>query len=250
MSAHRHTQFPASRRSVDVRCAVSAQVFDRERRVLTVGILLAIASFAVEGMGVVPALPTAVRELGGLPLFGWAFSAFMLAWLVGTTAGGLWADGRGPRPPMAAGLGAFGAGLLLAGSAHGMFQFLAGRALQGAGGGAVIAAAYVAIARGYPDAIRPRMMALTASTWILPAIGGPAISGAITQWIGWRYVFAGVVPFLALTAAVLLPQLRRFDVRAPLARGGRMVAALCAALGCGLLVASSGARWIGIAMLD
>ena len=71
------------------------------RAALTVGVLLAIAVFAVEGMGVVPALPTAVRELGGLELFGWSFSAFMLAWIVGSVGGGLVADGRGPRLPMA-----------------------------------------------------------------------------------------------------------------------------------------------------
>src|SRR6478672_2173661 len=191
--------------------ARNAGVFGRERRALTVGILLAIGAFAVEGMGVVPALPTAVRELGGLPLFGWSFSAFMLAWLVGTVAGGLIADARGPRTPMALGLSAFAAGLLLAAAAAGMPGFLAGRTLQGAGGGAMIAAAYVAIARGYPDTLRARMMALTASVWILPAIIGPALSGAITQRVGWRYVFAGIVPLIGITAAMVLPPLGRFD---------------------------------------
>src|SRR6478609_1949456 len=120
--------------------ARNAGVFGRERRALTVGILLAIGAFAVEGMGVVPALPTAVRELGGLPLFGWSFSAFMLAWLIGTVVAGLLADARGPRLPMLLGLVGFGAGLLCAAAAHGMPQFLAGRALQGTGGGGMLAA--------------------------------------------------------------------------------------------------------------
>ena len=219
-----------------------AAVFGPERRALTVGILLAITAFAVEGMGVVPALPTAVRELGGLPLFGWAFSAFMLAWMVGTVSGGQLADARGPRLPMAFGLVAFGAGLLCAGAAHGMAQFLVGRALQGSGGGAMIASAYVAIARGYPDAMRPRMMALTSSVWILPAVVGPALSGAIAQWVGWRYVFFGIVPLLALTALLVLPPLRRFDVTQPLAGTARLVAALRVALGSALVLASPLAR--------
>src|SRR3954464_389608 len=98
----------------------TAHVFDHDRRALTFGILLTVTAFAVEEMGVVPALPTAVRDLGGLPLFGWAFSAFMLAWLVGTVGGGLLAGARGPRRPMAAGLGAFAAGLLTAGLANHM----------------------------------------------------------------------------------------------------------------------------------
>jgi len=70
--------------------APAARVFDSDRRALTLGILLTVTAFAIEGMGVVPALPTAVRDLGGLPLFGWAFSAFMLAWVVGTVGGGFW----------------------------------------------------------------------------------------------------------------------------------------------------------------
>jgi MFS family permease len=218
----------------------AAGVFAPERRALTIGILLAIAAFAVEGMGVQPALPTAVAELGGMPLFGWAFSAFMLAWLPGTVLGGLLADARGPRLPMAAGSCAFGAGLVIAGAAGGMTQFLAGRALQGAGGGAMIAAAYVAVARGYPDEARARMMALTASVWIVPALVGPALSGAVVEWLGWRYVFVGVAPIIALVALMVLPPLGRLTARRPIggADVARLGAALRVAAGSGLVVAS------------
>ena len=217
---------------------LGAQVFDAERRSLTIGILLTVTSFAVEGMGVVPALPTAVRDLGGLPLFGWAFSAFMLAWLVGTVAGGLLADARGPYRSMAAGLLGFGVGLVLAGLSRGMAQFLAGRALQGAGGGAMIAAAYVAIARAYPDNLRPRMMALTSSVWVLPAVLGPALSGAVAERVGWRFVFLGIVPLLIVVALVVLPQLGRFAVKRPLAGARRMASALRAGFGAALVLAA------------
>jgi MFS family permease len=213
-------------------------VLGPERRALTLGILLAIGAFAVEGMGVVPALPTAVRELHGLPLFGWAFSALMLAWLIGTVGGGLVADARGPRLPMALGLFGFGAGLVLAATAHHMAQFLGGRALQGSGGGAMLASAYVAITRGYPDSLRPRMMAITASVWILPAVLGPAASGAITERVGWRWVFAGILPVLAVAALVVLPPLGRFDVRREWAGVGRLYSVLRVAVGSGLVLAA------------
>jgi MFS family permease len=220
-------------------------VFDAERRALTIGILLAVGAFAIEGMGVVPALPTAVRELGGLGLFGWAFSAFMLAWIVGTIGGGLVADARGPRLPMALGLAGFAAGLLVAASAREMGQFLSGRALQGVGGGAMVSAAYVAIARAYPDALRARMMALTASVWILPAVIGPAASGAVAQWVGWRWVFGGIVPAIAITAAVVLPPLGRFAVRQDVPSTARMVSALRVAVGAALVLASESLyRWV------
>jgi MFS family permease len=232
------------------RATEAAGVWDRPQRALTAGILLAIAAFAGDGMGVVPALPTAVRDVGGMALFGWAFSAFMLAWIVGTIAGGLVADARGPRAPMAAGLLAFGAGLVLAAAARGMLQLLAGRALQGAGGGAMVAAAYVAMARGYPDHVRPRMMALSASTWVIPAVVGPALSGAVAQWVGWRWVFLGILPLLAVTAVVVLPPLGRFAVRRPAADLARLSAAARLAVGAGLVLAApSLSRWWAAAAL-
>ena len=223
-----------------------AGVFTGERRALTTGILLAITAFAADGMGVVPALPVAVRELGGRDLFGWAFSAFMLAWLVGTVAGGLWSDARGPRLPMAFGVSGFAAGLLVGGLSPSMGGFLLGRVLQGGGGGAMIAAVYVAIARGYPDDLRARTMALTASVWILPAVVGPALSGAIVQWIGWRFVFLGILPLLVATALAVLPPLARFDVRVPRPRGRRMIPALRVAVGTGLLLATPNVRPLGL----
>jgi len=215
-----------------------AHVFDRDRRSLTAGILLTVTTFAVEGMGIVPALPTAVRDLDGLPLFGWAFSAFMLAWLVGTVGGGLLADARGPYRSMTVGLLGFGAGLVLAGFARGMAQFLSGRALQGAGGGAMVAAAYVAIARAYPDNLRSRMMALTSSVWVLPAVVGPAVSGAIAERVGWRIVFLGIAPLMIVVALVVLPPLARFAVHRPMTGAGRMGSAVRAAAGAGLLLAA------------
>jgi MFS family permease len=218
--------------------APAARVFDSERRALTIGILLTVTSFAVEGMGVVPALPTAVRDLGGLAMFGWAFSAFMLAWLVGTVGGGLVAEARGPHLSMAIGVAGFAAGLLLAGFAQNMALFLAGRAAQGAGGGAMVAAAYVAIARAYPDKLRPRMMALTSSVWILPAVVGPVLSGTIAERVGWRFVFLGVAPLMAVVALVVLPQLARFAVKRSLEGAARMGSALRVAAGGALILAA------------
>ncbi len=221
-------------------------VLGRERRALTLGVLLAIAAFAIEGMGIVPALPTAVRDLGGMALFGWAFSAFMLAWLVGTVIGGQLADARGPGSPMALGLCGFGAGLLVAAAATTMPLFLAGRSLQGAGGGAMIAAAYVAIARGYPDALRPRMMALTSSAWVLPAILGPVLSGAVVERASWRLVFVGVVPLLAITALVVLPPLRPLVVRGSSSGFPRALSALRLAAGAGIALAAPSLRSLGL----
>ena len=75
-------------------------VLDAHRRALTVGIVLVVTMVAFEALAVATALPKTVDELGGVSLYGWAFSAFMLANLVGITVAGHQADARGPAPPL------------------------------------------------------------------------------------------------------------------------------------------------------
>jgi MFS family permease len=126
-----------------------------------------------------------------------------------------------------------------------MAQLLCGRALQGLGGGGMIAGAYVGIARGYPDALRARMFALNSSVWILPAVLGPAASGKITEAVGWRWVFLGILPFLLACAALVLVPLRRFDVRLPWPSLRRVHAAIQLAAGVALMLAAPSLRGYG-----
>ena len=74
-----------------------------------------VTAIGFEGLAVPTVLPAALDEFGGLPLYGWAFSGFLLASLVGITVAGSQADRRGPLPPFAAGVLLFAAGLLIAG---------------------------------------------------------------------------------------------------------------------------------------
>src|SRR5437016_4651379 len=155
----------------------SLGLLDAQRRALTVGLVLVITMVAFEALAVATALPKTVDDLGGVSLYGWAFSAFMLANLIGITVAGHQADARGPAPPLFAGLVLFGAGLVICGAAPSMVVVVAGRAVQGLGAGAVPAVAYVAIGRGYPEALRPRMFAVMSSAWVVPGIVGPGVAG-------------------------------------------------------------------------
>ena len=50
--------------------------FAPERRLLTIGLIGLVTAAAFEGMAVPTVLPAMVGDLGGLDLYGWAFSAF------------------------------------------------------------------------------------------------------------------------------------------------------------------------------
>lgn len=190
----------------------SPRIFGPAYRALSFGVVISVSLVAFEAMSVATILPVTARELGGLGGYGWAFSAFMLANLVGTIAAGQLADERGPTRPLVLSLLSFAAGLGVAGLATTWPLLIAARVLQGFGGGAVMTLAYLAIRSGYPESLRARMLAIISSSWILPSLLGPAIAGAVAQHSSWRWVFLGLLPLPALTAALMLPALRRIPV--------------------------------------
>src|SRR5580704_7840397 len=167
-----------------------------QRRALTVGLVLTVTFVASEALAVVTVMPVVARDLGGLRLYGWVFSGFMLGNVIGIVAAGREADRRGPAVPFVAGVVLFGAGLALAGLAPSMGVLVAGRVLQGVGAGAVPSVAYAAIGRSLPETLRPRMMAVLSTAWVAPGLVGPAVSAEVARLFGWRWVFLGLLPIV------------------------------------------------------
>ncbi len=163
---------------------------------------------AFEALAVATILPQAVREIGGLEWYGWAFTGFMLANLVGIPLAGEAVDRRGPALPFLAGVVAFAAGLAVAGFANTMEVLVAGRVLQGAGAAALSSVAYVAVARAYAAEEQPRMMALLTSAWVLPGLFGPALAAGVARYAGWRFVFLGLAPATLLAGTLAMRGLR------------------------------------------
>jgi MFS family permease len=179
------------------------------RFLLTVGLLGTVVAAAFESLAVATIMPATVADIGGLAYYGWAFSAFMLAQIVGICAAGRVADTRGLAAPFAAGTVAFGAGLIGAGVTPSMPGLIAARVVQGWGAGAIGALAYAAVARGYPDDAKPRMLALLSTAWVAPGLIGPALAGVIAEYVGWRWVFLALAPLMLGAAALVIPALRR-----------------------------------------
>jgi len=208
-----------------------------DRRALTLGLVLTITLVGFESLAISTVMPIVVRELGGLELYGWVFSAFFLGSLIGIVVVGGAIDRGGLAIPFALGLGLFAIGLLGGGLAPSMPILVVARFLQGLGAGTIQPIAYVAIARTLPDALRPRMFATLSSAWILPGVIGPAIAGTIGETLHWRLVFLGLLPLVALAGALTLGALRAVPA-APAGSGGRrgrLPLAIIVALGSGLL---------------
>jgi MFS family permease len=170
--------------------------------------LLTVVCIALDGLAVTTVMPIAVRDLGGLAIYGWAFSAFMLASVLGITASGRLTDRRGPGDAFAAGLTLFAIGLLGGGAAPSMEWLVAARAVQGLGGGGLSAVIYASVARCYPSEQQPRMLALLSTAWVVPGLVGPGAGGFIADHASWRLVFVGLTPVALLCAVLAMPALR------------------------------------------
>jgi MFS family permease len=195
-------------------------LFGGRFRALTVGVVALISLLAFEALAVTTAMPTIAHALDGLRLYALAFGGPSAAGVVAMVVAGIWSDAHGPAHPLRHGVGWFIAGLLIAGTAPTMLQFVVGRVVQGLGSGLLIVALYVVVARAYPEELHSRVFAAFAAAWVVPSLVGPAIAGLIVQYVGWRWVFL-TVPLLAVPAVLLIrPALRRIGRPAPVDRTG------------------------------
>ncbi|WP_141579898.1 MFS transporter [Actinomadura sp. WMMA1423] len=212
----------------------------------TLGIVLVVTLLAFESMAVGTVMPVIADDLNGLSLYAWGFSATLITTLLSTVLAGGWVDRSGPARPFLTGLGAFVAGLVLAGAAPSMWLFVAGRAVQGLGTGVSLVAMYVVIARVYPEELRSRVFAALSAAWVLPSLIGPAVGGVVAEHAGWRWVFLGLVPLVIPSTLLLVPALRGIAPAdaAPAPGRSRYPAALCVATGTGvLLYGLGGSGW-------
>ncbi|MFC6881062.1 MULTISPECIES: MFS transporter [Actinomadura] len=178
-------------------------------RALTLGLTLSVTLVAFLWLGVTTVLPKIADELDGLSLFGWAFTGFMLANMVGTVITGRLADRTGAVRPYLIAFAVFVAGCAAAAAAPTWHVLLVARAAQGFGVGGVLTLVYLGVGRAYPERLRSKMLALVASCWTLPALVGPVILGRLADAAGWRAVFVVFVPLVPVAAALTLPGLRR-----------------------------------------
>lgn len=185
----------------------------------SIGMCLLITLAAFEALAVTTIMPTVSRELDGAALYAFAFAGPLAVGVVGMVAAGAWADRGNPRSALIASVVLFTAGLLTAGTAPTMGLFVTGRLVHGLGGGALTVVLYVIVARVYPPRLHPRIFAGFAAAWVIPSLIGPFIAGVLSETVGWRWVFLGVVALTVLAMLMVVPVmhgvLRAPEDRAP-----------------------------------
>jgi EmrB/QacA subfamily drug resistance transporter len=178
----------------------------RQRVILvTAAIMLSLLMASMEATVVATAMPTIVGQLGGLAIYSWVFSAFMLASTTTVPIFGKLSDIYGRRPVYMVAMAFFLVGCLLCGKARSMPQLIAFRAVQGLGAGGLVPLAFILIGDLYTLEQRAKMQGLFSGVWGVSAIVGPLLGGFLVDQISWPWVFyINLVPGIVAAAIVWL----------------------------------------------
>jgi len=176
-------------------------------------------------------LPTIVGELGGAPLMSLPSTAFLASSIIAATCAGLGTATFGARDTYAVGAAVFTAGAIVIALAPAMEWVIAGRFVQGFGGGLIAGVAYVLVRSTFPEAAWARVIALLSGMWSVAILVGPLAGGVFAKYGQWRGSFvmvAAIAAVLALGAFRVLPAARSTAKRS--AFPGARLALVCAAI--------------------
>ena len=219
-----------------------ADLFRGGRAPLVIALTLGIWLHAADSLLVVTTLPSAVVEIGGDAYVAWTYSLYMLASiLIGATTG-LITLKLGLRFAFIVAGVFFGVGCAISAVAPDMAVMLVGRFIQGAGGGGQVALVYVALDRLFPNAMMPKLVALTSAVWSMLAFCGPLVGGLFASYDMWRgayWAFALQAALFVVLVVVAVPHGRRDDE--PDADSGIPLLRLLLLAGGILLVSAAGA---------
>ncbi len=169
----------------------------RKRRALA-GVMLSTFLAAMESTVVATAMPRVVDSLGGLAIYSWVFSGFLLTSTVTIPLWGRLSDLLGRRPIYLTGLTLFLVGSALSGAAQNMVELIAFRMLQGLGAGSLMTVGMTVVGELFGLERRARMQGMISGVWGVASLLGPLLGGLLTDHVSWRWVFYINVPFGAV----------------------------------------------------
>lgn len=153
-------------------------------------VCLAVWLHAADSLIVATMLPSIVAEIGGVALVGWSVSLYEIGSIIAGAASALLIMRFGLRTPMSMAAILFGFGCILSAVSPTMPLLLTGRALQGLGGGGLVAMGFVAVGLIFPRRYIARAMAAVSTLWGVSAFAGPLVGGFFVEYATWRWGFA------------------------------------------------------------
>lgn len=157
--------------------------------IITAGVILSLFLASMEGTVIATAMPSIVAQLGGLSIYSWVFSIYMLASTTTVPIYGKVSDIFGRKKVFTFSMVLFLLGSVLCGFATSMESLIFFRAIQGLGAGGVLPMALTVIGELFSVEKRAKMQGLISSVWGLSSVIGPLIGGLLVDQISWEWVF-------------------------------------------------------------
>ena len=216
-----------------------------EVRKIFFGLMLGMFLAAINQTIVATALPTIGRYFSDFENLPWIVTSFLLTSTAAAPLYGKLSDIHGRRTMMLIALGIFTLGSVACALAPNMLSLILGRALQGAGGGAIFPVAQSVIADIIAPRERGRYQTYTGIVWVSAGVGGPVLGGVFAEYFHWSLIFWFNVPLGLIAAWLAYVQLRRLPRHERKRRLDLLGAALMMAASIPLLLALTwgGARY-------
>src|SRR4051794_1818817 len=177
------------RRSTHLRAAMTRDEQQPRIAVVMAALMLVMLLASLDQTIVSTALPTIVRDLGGLDHLSWVVTSYLLAVTVVTPLYGKLGDLYGRKIVLQSALVVFLIGSALCGLAKGMTELIAFRAIQGLGGGGLMVSAQAAIGDVVPPSERGKYSGFFGAVFGVSSIAGPLIGGFLTTHVSWQSIF-------------------------------------------------------------
>lgn len=204
----------------------------KRRKAVTLGVMVGLFLAAMEATVVGTAMPTVISSLGGLHIYSWVFSLYLLTSTVTIPVWGKLSDLYGRKKFYMAGISLFLVGSVLSGTASSMGQLIFFRGIQGLGAGAIMPLGLTIVGEIYTLEQRAKMQGYLSGMWGLASLVGPLLGGILTQHLSWRWVFYVNIPFGLCTLAIISVSLQEFrkDERVSLDHLGAFLFVCCITL--------------------
>ena len=192
------------------------------------GLMLVMLLGALDQTIMAPALPAVAGDLGGLNHIPAVVTAYLAAATVVMPAYGKLGDRFGRPRVLQVAIGLFMVGAICCGIAQSMTTLVAGRIIQGAGGGGLMIGAQAVLGEVVSPRERGRYLGLLSGVYVLAAVGGPLLGGLVVDHLSWRWIFAGYLP-LGLLALIMVRRTLRLpvpQVRPPIDYAGAILLAI------------------------